>query len=199
MKETLLADKDVFAQSDLDLGCLTTIKHRIDTKDELPVNQRIRRTPLGFENEEKDHLEKMLTAGVIEPSSSEWASAPVLIRKKDGGMRYCIDYRALNEKTVKDQYPLPIIDDCLDTLAGTRFFSTLDLASGYYQIELEEDSRRKTAFITKYGRFQHIRMGFGLCNAPATFQRAMNLVLRGLTWSEVLVYLDDVIVVGKTF
>ena len=110
-----------------------------------------------------------------------------------------MDFRALNEKTVKDKYRLSAIEDCLDTLSGTLYFSTLDLASGYYQIGLEEESIKKTAFITKYGLFEHTQMGFGLCNEPATFQRAMNLVLRGLTWTEVLLYIDDVIVLGNNF
>jgi hypothetical protein len=93
----------------------------------------------------------MLTTGIIQPSTSEWASAPVLVRKKDGTVHWYIDYRALNDRTVKDCFPLPIIEDCLDSLQGTTTFSTLDLASGYYQIELEPDDRRKTAFITRYG------------------------------------------------
>jgi len=96
-----------------------------------------------------------------------------------------VDYRAVNDRTTKDCYPLPIIEDCLDTLQGTTCFSTLDMASGYYQIEFDEESRQKTAFITRYGLFEHTRMGFGLCNAPATSQRAMQLVLRGLTWTQV--------------
>lgn len=128
----------------------------------------------------------MLDAGVIQPSSSDWASAPVLVRKKDGSMRSCIDYRALNKKTVKDCYPLPIIEDCLDTLQGTEYFATLDMASGYYQIMIDKADRHKTAFITRYGLFEHTRMGMGLCNAPATFQRAMQYVLRGLTWTKIL-------------
>ena len=111
--ELLLEFKDIFAQHDLDLGCLAVIKHRIETGDAKPVKQRMRRTPLGFENEERKHLDKMLAAGVIQHSESDWASAPVLIRKKDGTVRWCIDYRALNEKTVKDQYPLPLIEDIL--------------------------------------------------------------------------------------
>ena len=116
-------------------------------------------------------------------------------------MKYCLDYRALNAVTVKDSFPLPLIEDCLDTLEGSKYFSCLDLASGYYQIQLNEDdgSMAKTAFITKFGLFEHTRMPFGLCNAPATFQRAMELVLRGLTWKEVLVYIDDIIIVGKNF
>ena len=199
LKHVLLEYQDVFACHDLDLGCLTTVKHRIDTKDSAPVKHRMRRTPIGFQDLEQQHLTKMLEAGVIQPSTSEWASAPVLVRKKDGTVRWCIDYRALNDRTIKDCFPLPIIEDCLDSLQGTTTFSTLDLASGYYQIELEPSDRKKTAFITKYGLFEHTRMGMGLCNAPATFQRAMQLVLRGLTWTQVLVYLDDVVVLGCGF
>lgn len=189
----------MFAKHDLDLGCLSAIKHRIDTKDANPVKHKMRRTPLGFQHQEEEHLKKMLDAGIIQPSNSELASAPVLVKKKDENGRWCIDCRNLNSVTVNDSFPLPIIEDCLDTLQGTKFFSTLDMASGYYQVEIAEEDRKKTAFITRYGLFEHTRMGMGLCNAPATFQRAMQLVLRGLTWTQVLVYLDDVIVLGKDF
>lgn len=123
---------DIFSKHDLDLSCLTSVTHKKDTKDNPPVKHKMRRTPLGFQNQENGQLDKMLDAGVIQPSSSDWASAPVLVRKKDGSMRWCIDYRALNEKTVKDCYPLPIIEDYLDTLQGTKYFATLDMASGYY-------------------------------------------------------------------
>ncbi len=142
---------------------------------------------------------KLLEAGVIQPSASEWASAPVLVRKKCGAVRYCLDYRKLNNLTIKDRFPLPNISDCLDTLQGTTLFSTLDLAMGYYQLMIHPDSQHKTAFITKFGQFSHIRLGFGLCNAPATFQRAIQLVLRGFLWEEVLAYLDDIIVLGRDF
>jgi hypothetical protein len=136
---------------------------------------------------------------VIQASNSEWSSAPVLVRKKDGSVRWCVDYRALNDKTVKDSFPLPNINDCLDALAGTQYFSTLDMASGYYQIEIAEEDRKKTAFISRYGLHEHTRMAFGLCNAPATFQRAIQLVLRGMTWEKALAYLDDINVLGKDF
>jgi hypothetical protein len=138
----------------------------------------MRRTPLGFQEHEQQHLTKMLNAGVIQPSTSAWASAPVLVRKKDGTVRWCVDYRAVNDRTTKDYYPLPIIEDCLDTLQGTTCFSTLDMTSGYYQIELDEESRQKTAFITHYGLFEHTHMGFGLCNAPATFPFPDSVYLR---------------------
>lgn len=196
----LLSDfSDIFSTGEMDLGCLKGVKHHINTGNATPVKQKFRRTPLGFQDQEKEHLQKLLDTGVITPSSSEWASAPVLVKKKDGSVRYCIDFRDLNSRTVKDCYPLPLIADCMDVLYGTTFFSTLDLAMGYYQIEIDENSRNKTAFLTKYGLFEHQRMAFGLCNAPATFQRAMGLVLRGMDWEELLVYLDDIIVLGKTF
>jgi hypothetical protein len=197
--DLLLEYTDIFAKHDLDLGCMTKVVHHINTGDAAPVKHKLRRTPLGFEHEEKKHLGKLLDVEVIRPSMSEWASAPVLIRKKDGSVRWCIDYRTLNAKTVKDTFPLPNIDDCLDALAGTQFFSTLDLESGYYQIPLAEEDMKKTAFITREGLFEHTRMGFGLCNAPATFQRAIQMVLVGLTWEEALAYLDDINVLGKSF
>ena len=189
----------VFSVNDTDLGCFTAIKHSIDTQGARPVRQRMRRTPVGFQEEEEKHLTKMLDAGVIKPSSSAWAAVPVLVRKKDGSVRWCLDYWALNNVTVKDAFPLPKIEECLDSLAGSQFYSTLDMNSGYWQIELEEADQHKTAFITKYGLFEWTRMGFGLCNAPATFQRAVQLVLHGMQWKKVLSYLDDVVVFGNSF
>ena len=191
--------QDIFAVHDLDLGCFRGIEHHINTGDATPVKHKLRKTPYGFEKEEEAYLNKLLEAKVIQPSNSEWASAPVFVRKRDGSVRYCLDFRDLNSKTVKDSFPLPNIDDCLATLSGSWYFSTLDLTSGFYQIKLNEEDRKKTAFVTKYGLFEHTRMPMGLCNSPATFQRAMQLVLRGLTWKEVLAYLDDVNVLGKTF
>ena len=119
--------------------------------------------------------------------------------KNDGGSRFCVDYRRLNLATVKDAYPLPRIDDTLDMLAGKRWFSTLDLASGYWQVSLSPDTRCKTAFATHSGLFQFRVMPFGLCNAPATFERLMDRVLQGLRWSRCLVYLDDIISFGTMF
>ena len=199
LAQLLIEFQDVFAKSEFDLGTFHDIQHGIDTGDARPVKQRMRRTPACFKGEEEAHLKKMLEAGVIRESTSEWASAPVLIRKRDGSVRWCIDYRALNEVTVKDVFPLPLVDDCLDTLAGSMWFSKLDANSAYWQVEIKEEDRKKTAFITKYGLFEHTKMGFGLCNAPATFARVMNLVLRGLTWKTVLAFLDDILVLGGSF
>jgi len=195
----LIEFQDIFSKNDLDLGHFTKIKHRIDTGDAPPVKERMRRTPLGFEKEEEKHIKELLEKNIIQPSSSEWAAAPVLVRKRDGKLRYCIDYRKLNAVTKKDAFPLPRIETCLDTLQGTIYMSCLDMASGYYQAEICEEDRHKTAFVTKYGLFEHFRLSFGLCNSPGFFQRMIQLILTGLTWKECLAYLDDVIVLGKDF
>ena len=142
----------------------------------------------------KECVAEMLTGGQIDPSDSPWSSPVVLVTKKDGGTRFCVDYHRLNDATVKDAYPLPRIDDTLDMFAGKQWFSTLDLASGYWQVSLSQEARIKTAFATHSGLFQFKVMPFGFCNAPATFER-----LQGIRWSRCLIYLDDIISFGSTF
>ena len=196
----LLIDfQNIFAKDDTDLGCFVGVEHKIDTGDAKPIKQPMRRVPLAFTGEEEKHLQKMLDYKVIQPSASEWSSPSVLIRKRDGDIRWCIDFRAINQVTRKDAYPLPLIEQCLDALAGIVFMSTLDMNSGYWQLLLAIADRCKTAFQTKDGLFEFLRMPFGLCNAPATFQRAIQLVFRGMTWREVLTYLDDINVLGRGF
>ena len=139
-------------------------------------------------------MNNMLEQGVILPSSSPWASPIVLVRKKDGDLRFCVDYRKLNQVTKLDEFPLPRIDDTLDILGGSRYFTTLDLASGYWQVQMDCESQEKTAFTTYSGLYEFQKMPFGLVNAPATL---MEIVLSGLVGKNCLVYLDDIIILGR--
>ena len=141
----------------------------------------------------------MLETGAIRPSYSPWASPVVLVRKKDGSVRFCVDYRKLNDATKKDVHPLPRTSDMLESLAGAKIFTTLDAASGYWQIPMSPPDIEKTAFICSEGLFEFTVMPFGLCNAPATYQRLMNLLLAGLTWQSCLVYIDDIIIFSANF
>ncbi|GFY32406.1 retrovirus-related Pol polyprotein from transposon 17.6 [Trichonephila clavipes] len=146
-----------------------------------------------------EEVQKMLDEGIVQPSESPWSSPIVLVRKKDGSWRFCVDYRKLNSVTKKDVYPLPRIDDTLDCLKGAMFFSSMDLRSGYWQIEIDEADREKTAFITPEGLYEFKVMPFGLCNAPATFERMMDNLLRHFKLTMCLCYLDDIIVFSETF
>eukprot|EP00731_Ephydatia_muelleri_P012982 Em0007g292a len=195
----LLEFADVFSLSTKNLGHTKVLQHRIDTGNAQPVHLPPRRIPHARREELKEMLRDMLEKNAIEHSDSPWSSPIVLVKKKDGTTRFCVDYRKVNEVTRKDAYPLPRVDDTLDTLAGSKFFSTLDLTTGYWQVEVAPEDQPKTAFTTPEGLYQFKVMPFGLCNAPATFQRLMDRVLGGLKWSSCLVYFDDIIVVGRTF
>ena len=190
---------EVFASRSQPFGRTDLVTHSISTEVTQPIKQPVRRPPFHLRDEAQKEVTKMLDQGVIEPSESPWASPVVLVRKKDGSLRYCIDYRRLNSVTIKDSYPLPRIDESLDSLSEAKYFSTLDLASGYWQIGLDEDAKKKSAFCTTSGLYQFKVMPFGLTNAPATFQRLMERVLAGLQWQICLVYIDDVIIFSKTF
>ncbi|UYV64719.1 K02A2.6-like [Cordylochernes scorpioides] len=192
-------NQDAFSTGNGKLGRTDLVQHKIYTGNARPVRQPPRRVPMAKRDEVVGLLHKLKQDGVIEESNSPWSSPVVLVTKKDGSTRFCVDYRKLNEVTKKDSYPLPRIDDTLTTLAGSSWFSTLDLKSGYWQVGVHPADREKTAFSTRNGLYQFTVMPFGLCNAPATFERLMELVLRGLTWKTCLVYLDDVMVMGRTF
>ena len=195
----LLEHHSLFATGEQDVGHTSKVQHKIDTGTNRPIRQSVRRVPQMRRQEAKKLIDDMLARDVIQPSNSPWASPVVLVPKKDGSLRFCIDYRKVNSVTRKDAYPLPRIDDTLDTLAGSKWFSTLDLVSGYWQVEVDPQDREKTAFCTHEGLFEFRVMPFGLCNAPATFQRLMDTVLAGLQWSSCLVYLDDIIIPGGNF
>ena len=175
--DVLLEFEDVFANAGDNLGHASSIKHQIDTGDAAPIRQPVRRVPPHRREIVQNLLSDMQERNVIQPSKSPWASPIVLVQKKDGSWRFCIDYRKVNAVTRKDAYPLPRIDDTLDTMAGSRWFSTLDLLSGYWQVQVDERDREKTAFCTSKGLFEFRVMPFGLCNAPVTFQRLMNLMV----------------------
>jgi len=199
VRKLLKEFRNLFAVSDNDLGHTNVVKHKIDTGDSRPIKQPPRRTPVALREEVEKHIDNMLERNVIEPCDGPWSSGIVLVKKKDGSTRFCVDYRQLNACTLKDAYPLPRIDDSLEQLSGNKWFTTLDLCSGYWQVEVDEQDRPKTAFATKRGLFQFRSMPFGLVNAPATFERLMENVLHGLQWDICLVYLDDIIVMAKDF
>ena len=194
----LMEYADVFSFHS-DLGRTDLTKHHIDTGDSQPVHQLPRRVSPARRQEVRQLLNEMLKNYIIQPSNSPWSSPIILVRKRDGSTRFCIDYRKVNSVTRKDAYPLPRVDDILDTLGGSKWFSTLDLKSGYWQVKVDSSSREKTAFTTSEGLYEFKVMPFGLCNAPATFQRLMNRVLCDVNWVECLVYIDDTVVIGRTF
>lgn len=199
LKALLHEFDDVFALDDSELGCTDIVQHYIDTEGHAPIKQMPYRTPVSRREQIGEMVDKMVQQGIAKPSVSPWASPVVLVGKRDGTTRFCVDYRRLNSVTRKDVYPLPRITDILDSLGNAKFFSTLDLASGYWQVALDPETRDKTAFTTHKGLFEFIRMPFGLCNAPATFQRVMQSVLAGLEWKCCYVYIDDTLVASETF
>ena len=180
------------------MGHLTSVEHSIDTGDTHPIRVPPRRLPFQRREEVQREVETMLNSDIIEPSNSPWCSPVVLVAKKDGSRRFCVDYRKLNEVTRKDVYPLPRCEEILHALSGAAYFTHLDLVRGYWQIGVKEEDREKTAFSTPDGHYQFKRMPFGLTNAPATFQRTMNTILHGLNWLDCLVYLDDIIIFAGT-
>lgn len=185
---------ELFSRSEFDIGRTSMVPYTIDTGDNRPVRQQLRRHPTAHLQFIDEQVEKMLQTGVIEKANSPWCSNVTLVMKRDKSLRFCIDFRAVNALTKVDSYPIPRIDSCLNTLGKAKYFSTADLRSGYWQLELDESTRDKTAFVTRRGT-----LSFGLCNGTAAFQRLMDCVLSGLTWSTCLCYLDDVVIFSDTF
>ncbi|KAG1925421.1 interleukin-1 receptor accessory protein-like 1-A [Pimephales promelas] len=189
---------DVFAQHDLDFGRTDKVAHNIKLSDETPFKQRAR--PIHPQDIEavRKHIQELLDAGVIRESESPFSSPIVVVRKKNGQVRLCIDYRRLNLQTIKDAYSLPKLEDTFSALSGSQWFSVLDLKSGYYQIEVEEADKPKTAFVCPLGFWEFNRMPQGVTNAPSTFQRLMEKCMGDMHLKDVLVFIDDLIVFSKT-
>ena len=174
--------------------------HKIKLKDETPIKDAPRRIPIFKRDILDEEVKRLEEKGLIEKSNSPWSAQTVLVRKKDGSWRLCVDYRKLNEKTIKDAYPIPRINDNIDALSGSHWFTSLDCDMAYHQVPLAEEDKEKTAFATpRGGLYQYVTMPFGLCNAPATFQRLIERTLAGLQWYIAVLYLDDIIVFSKTF
>ena len=197
LAKILLEFQNVFSTDSTDLGRTHLCKHSIETNNARPVRLPPRRVPLAFEGEDRKAIEELVKQGSIRPSTYPWASPIVMVRKRDGSVRPCIDYRRLNTVTVPDAFPLPRTEDCLDAMSGSVLFSTLDITSAYNQIPVNEDDIPKTAFITKFDLYEYTTMPFGLCNVPSIFQRIIELALQGLQWTSCLIYLDDVIIFGR--
>lgn len=197
----LMSVLDVFDEPGPE-GCSLSVEHRIETGDARPIAKRPYRVPFHERNIVNKHLDEMLSKGIIRPSDSPWSAPVVLVKKKgregDVKYRFCTDFRALNSITRVDVYPLPLIQETLEQLGTSRYFSTVDLKSGYHQIPIAPEHREKTAFTTVGGHYEYNRLAFGLAGGPATFQRVMDQLLMGLKGAGCYVYLDDVVVYSST-
>ena len=188
-----------FSMGPLDIGECTLIPHEIKLTSDQPIRQPYRRIPPQHMREVQKLLQDLLDKGVIQRSGSPYASPTVLVRKKDGSIRLCIDYRKLNAITLRDAFPLPRIEETLEALGGSRYFTSLDMAHGYFQLIMHPDSVDKTAFRVPWGLFSFTRMPQGLCNSPSTFQRTVELIFGDLNMSKLILYLDDILVYSATF
>lgn len=180
------------------MGLAKGVEHSIHLSDPRPFHERSRHIAPADIDDVRRHIQKLLAAGIIKESRTPYASPIVIVRKKNGEIRMCIDYHTLNSRTVPDQYTTPRIDEALDCLAGSKWFSVLDLRSGYYQIAMKEEDKEKTAFICPLGVYQFERMPQNITGAPAMFQRLMEKAVGDMNLLQVLVYLDDLIIFGKS-
>lgn len=184
-----------FATHGDDYGRTSLLQHHIHTEPHAaPIYQRPRSIPLRTRDAVRIEIDSMLAAGIVVPSTSEWSSPIVVVKKKDGGIRLCVDYRAVNDITIKDSFPLPKINDLLENLYGAAFFASMDLQKGFHQIEMAPESCCKTAFAVPWGLYEYRVMPFGVCNGPSTFQRLVTMALGDTMFTDCLAYIDDILV-----
>lgn len=198
LRDILTEYSDVFSRDKMDLGCVQGVWHTIDTGDAMPIACSPRRVPQGLEEKVDQLVDQLLQHNIIQPSNSPWNAPIVIVRKKDGDVRMCVDYRKLNAVTKRPIFPIPEPQHLFDALDGAGYFTTIDFSQGYHQVAVAEEDIPKTAFTTRKGQFEYLRMPFGLCSAPATFQRMMHRVLKHENWQSCLIYLDDVLIFGLT-
>ena len=195
----LMEHHHIFSLDKNKIGCTDTVEHIIELMDDEPFKERFRQIAPPLLEEVQENLQDMLDGGAIQPSKSPWCNAIVLVRKKDGTLQFCINFRRLNARTKKDSFPLPHMQETMESMVGARFFSSMDLKSGFWQVRMSEKSRQYTAVtLGSLGIYEFLWMPYGLCNAPAMFQRLMQNCLGELNLTYTLVYLDDVIVYSKT-
>ena len=189
---------NIFSQHDNDIGSTDIVTHHIKTADDIPIRLPDRRVPPNMKDQVHKIIHDWLDAGIIKHSYSPYASQMVLVRKRSGDIRICIDYRALNNKTIKDAFPMPTIEECLDSLNGAKYFCSLDLTQGYMQVKLDETDAHKTAFRALGSLYEYTRLPFGLCNSPATFSRLMKVCFGNDFQEGMIFYLDDILLYSKT-
>ena len=196
--EMLYNNRDAFSSDDLDLGFCDMIPHEIKLTNEKNIRLPYRRIHPHQMEEVKSLLQDLLDREIIRPSTSPYASPVVLVRKKTGALRLCIDYRQLNTITIRDSFPLPKIEDSLEAMSGAKYFTSLDLSHGYFQLAMHENSIPFTAFRVPWGLYEFLRLPQGLCNSPGTFQRVMEQIFGDMNLQQLILYLDDVLVFSKT-